>query len=105
MTRLTIDELEVLTPDQLWELLIAEVKKNSPDVQFIQDLIAVGCPIDARDDQDHTALHWAAWREEIEVVKFLVSRGADLEVGNYRGRTAWDIADNRTKDLCPELKP
>ena len=41
----------------------------------------------AIDTQGHTALHWAAAMGEIDVVKDLIRRGADLEVRNIRGET------------------
>ena len=39
------------------------------------------------DSQRHTALHWAAAMGEIEIVKDLIIRGADIEARNIRGET------------------
>lgn len=39
------------------------------------------------DTQGHTALHWAAAMGEIEIVKDLLRRGADVEARNIRGET------------------
>ncbi len=85
MDRLTIDDLEMLNPVELGELLLTEVRKESPDVQFIQDLIAVGCPIDARDNNDRTVLHLAARYGHLEVVKFLLSRGMNVDMESDMG--------------------
>ncbi len=93
-SRMSIDELEMLNPDQLGELLHAEVQKHPPDVKYIQDLIAVGCPIDYKNSLNWTVLHIACMDDDIKLVRFLVSLGADVNVGNKKGYTplhcAWD---------------
>ncbi len=76
----TIDELEILTPDELVELLISEIREASPDFQYILNIITVGCPIDARDEYGNTPLHWSAVYGEVESVKFLLSNGADIHI-------------------------
>ncbi len=88
MNKLTIDELEILTPDELGWLLLAEVKNDSRDVQFIQDLLDVGCPIDFPDSSGWTALHLAARYGNHEVVKLLISNGVDIHVRNING---WNL--------------
>ncbi len=95
MTRLSIDELETLTPDQLGRLLCDEIQKASPDVMCIQDLLTVGCPINYRDREGWTALHHATRWGSLEVVKFLISKGAELDVRDNWGQTALHVA---TKD-------
>ncbi len=88
MTRLTIYDLEMLNPFELGELLHAEVRMSSPDVQFIQDLLIVGCPIDAKDSAGWTALHYAACDGHLDVVKFLISIGSDVNARNKWGNRA-----------------
>ncbi len=105
MTRPTIDYLETLTPDQLGRLLILEVRKLSPSIAHIRDLLDVGCPIDARANMDWTALHWAAYMGHLGVARFLISRGADIEARDIDGRTAWDLAPEEIREAIPELNP
>ncbi len=105
MSRLTIDELETLTPDLLGELLRDDIQKASPDVQVIQDLLTVGCPINYRDREGWTALHHSAGYGHLEIVKYLISSGADIYVKTRRGYTPYDIASWETKLSCPELRP
>ena len=105
MSKLTIDELEVLTPDELGGLLRGEILRVSPDLGYIKDIIDVGYPIDARDHSGLTVLHFAVWRWHPEVVKFLISLGADIHIGDHGGLTAWDHAVKMMKESCPELEP
>ncbi len=107
MTRPTIDELEIMTPSELWELLIYEVYKNSSNFQFIQDLITCGCPLDIRDLKGRTPLHWAVifGHFHLEVAKLLVSKGADIHIRDEYGNTAWDCASNKTRKAIPGLEP
>ncbi len=88
MTRKTIDDLEMLNPYELGEILHDEVREDSPDFQYIKDLIVVGCPVDPRDYKDRTPFHWAAWYEHLEVVEFLLSKGADINARDFAGWTA-----------------
>ncbi len=88
----SLDELEMLNPDELGKLLVAEVENNAPNVQYMQDLLDVGCPIDGRDAWSRTALHYAAIGNvnldgKLEIVKFLVSKGADVNARDRNGCT------------------
>src|SRR5262245_65489553 len=47
----------------------------------------------AVNDADFTALHGAAFRGLNEVIKILVDRGAKINARDYRGRTAYRIAE------------
>ncbi len=99
MNRLTIDELEMLNPTELGELLLYEVCKDSPDVQYIQDLLDVGCPIDIKNQFSYTAFHYAIGKQHFELAKYLLSKGADINARDNWGKTAlheitrwsWDI--------------
>jgi ankyrin repeat protein len=41
---------------------------------------------------DNTALHWASMRGHVEIVKFLVARGADKGLRNKQDKVAIDLA-------------
>jgi hypothetical protein len=56
-------------------------------------LLDAGADINAVNEADFTALHGAAFRGLNEVIKILVDRGANLNARDYRGRTAYRIAE------------
>lgn len=59
------------------------------------------------DDQGHTALHWAASMGDIEIVRFLIDRGATLSARNQRGETplirAVLFTNNYEKQTMPTI--
>ncbi len=104
MSKPTTYDLEMLTPDELGILLIHEIWEISPDFQYIQDLLDVGCPLN-RPFIFWIPLHCAAHLNKIEMVKFLISKGADVNAKDKCGNTAFDHADKRLKKKYPELRP
>ncbi len=44
-----------------------------------------------------TALHWAALRSEIQIVRFLLAQGADRQARNNDGETALQVAERAGK--------
>jgi hypothetical protein len=58
------------------------------DLAQVQAQLAAGAPLDGRDDQGRTALHWAVVAGDGEVVASLLAAGADVELTDASGRTA-----------------
>jgi Ankyrin repeats (many copies) len=56
-------------------------------------LLDRGADINAVNEADFTALHGAAMRGLNEVIKILVDRGANINARDYRGRTAYRMAE------------
>src|ERR1700716_2974327 len=59
----------------------------------VQYLLEIGADVNARDIYNYTALHGAAYRGDNEMVKFLVEKGARLDVRSKRGQTVTDMAN------------
>jgi ankyrin repeat protein len=56
-------------------------------------LLDKGAAINVVNEADFTALHGAAMRGLNEVIKILVDRGANINARDYRGRTAYRLAE------------
>lgn len=56
-------------------------------------LLEAGADINAVNEADFTALHGAAFRGLNEVIEYLVEQGADIDAPDFRGRTAYRMAE------------
>jgi ankyrin repeat protein len=65
---------------------------------LIEDLHA---DVNARDHEGNTALHNAASRGDVEMIKYLVSKGADVKVTNRFGQTTADMANGPVQRIQP----
>ena len=59
----------------------------------VRVLLDAGADINAVNEADFTALHGAAFRGLNEVITYLVERGADIDARDFRGRTAYRMAE------------
>ena len=67
---------------------------RSPSAEeAVRVLLEAGADIDAVNEADFTALHGAAFRGLNEVVEYLVAKGADIDARDFRGRTAYRMAE------------
>src|SRR5207244_12349512 len=55
----------------------------------------------ARDHEGNTALHNAAARGDNEMIKYLVSKGADAKIVNRAGQTTVDMANGPVQRISP----
>ena len=61
--------------------------------QAVRVLLAAGADINAVNEADFTALHGAAMSGLNEVIEYLVAEGADIDARDFRGRTAFRMAE------------
>jgi ankyrin repeat protein len=61
--------------------------------EAVKILVEAGADVNATNEADFTALHGAAFRGLNEVVEYLVAHGANINARDYRGRTAFRIAE------------
>ena len=54
---------------------------------MVRFLVENGADVNARDEDDQTALHEAAHKGHIDVVRFLVENGADVNARNKYDQT------------------
>ena len=62
-----------------------------PSVKYLVD--ELGLDVNARDFQGYTALHHAASRGDVEMILYLVEKGADVTVVSREGQTTADMAN------------
>jgi ankyrin repeat protein len=68
--------------------------RRSPTAEeAVKILLDAGADIDAVNEADFTALHGAAFRGLNEVIQILVDRGTDINARDFKGRTAYRIAE------------
>ena len=56
-------------------------------------LVEAGADVNAVNEADFTALHGAAFKGLNEVIEYLVAQGADIDAQDFRGRTAFRMAE------------
>ncbi|MFN8059726.1 MAG: ankyrin repeat domain-containing protein [Vicinamibacterales bacterium] len=68
-------------------------------VQYLVDVL--GADVNARDHEGNTAIHHAASRGDTEMIKYLVSKGADVMAVNREGQTTVDMANGAVQRVQP----
>src|SRR4051794_8922962 len=72
----------------LWRLA------ETGDLRRLEDLLARGVDVNARNQEGATALMMAAYQGQLEVVRALTDHGADLNATDFDGDTAVMLADH-----------
>ena len=62
---------------------------------------ALGADVNARDHEGNTAIHHAASRGDTEMIRYLVSKGADVKAVNREGQTTIDMANGPVQRVQP----
>ncbi len=66
---------------------------SPPTEEAVRVLVKAGADVNAVNHGDFTALHGATFRGLNEVIQYLVEQGADIDARDYRGRTAYRMAE------------
>jgi ankyrin repeat protein len=61
----------------------------------------LGADVNAFDHEGNTALHHAAARGDVEMIQYLVSKGADVKTVTREGRTTADMANGPVQRIQP----
>ncbi|MEZ5420989.1 MAG: ankyrin repeat domain-containing protein, partial [Vicinamibacterales bacterium] len=70
-----------------------------PAVKFLVE--ELGADVNARDHNGYTPLHHAAARGDVALIKYLVSRGADVTAVGRTGQTTVDMANGPVQRVQP----
>jgi len=68
-------------------------------VKYLVD--ELGADVNARDHEGNTAVHHAASRGDTEMVRYLVTKGADVTAVNREGQTTVDMANGPVQRVQP----
>jgi hypothetical protein len=69
------------------------------NVEYIRSAVRTPALLDARDRFGQTAVHWAAYRGQLQVLQLLVEAGGSLSLRDNDGRVAlhWAVRKDRTR--------
>jgi uncharacterized protein len=70
-----------------------------PAVRYLVE--ELGADVNAVDHEGNTALHHAAARGDVEMIKYLVSKGANVKAVNREGQTTADMANGPVQRTQP----
>lgn len=90
--RKSIDELTFMFPKELGELLLMEINKLYPNIEYIKDIIKAGANLNVLDNKDKSSLWWAISIDNNEVAKLLIEAGADVNLGDALNVTPLQLA-------------
>jgi ankyrin repeat protein len=80
--------------------------RRSPSAEeAVTVLLDTGADIHAVNEADFTALHGAAFRGLNEVIQILVDRGANINARDFRGRTAYRLAEGSKQSFQFQAYP
>jgi len=85
--------------------LLKRGRRSVSAEQAVTVLLDAGADINAVNEADFTALHGAAFRGLNEVIKILVDRGADKNARDFRGRTAYRMAEGSKQSFQFQAYP
>src|SRR6476646_2524961 len=73
--------------------------------QAVAILVEAGADVNAVNEADFTALHGAAFRGLDEVIEMLVKHGANINARDFRGRTAFRLAEGSKQSFQFQAYP
>lgn len=65
------------------------------DIRSVKKGIKSGISVDLRNDKDQTLLHYAIMYRQVEIAKFLIFSGANLDLSDNRGNLVIDLIKDR----------
>ena len=85
--------------------LMPRGRPSPPAEMAVRTLVDAGADVNAVNNGDFTALHGATFRGLNEVIQYLVEQGADIDARDYRGRTAYRMAEGAKQSFQYQAFP
>lgn len=100
-------DIESRDKSEFTPLLLATVgiHNKSMDIVIFKLLLAAGANLEARSNNGCTTLHYAAWNDKAEVVRYLLNIGYPKDVLDEHNATPWNYAKPTIKAEFPQLNP
>lgn len=98
------------------QLVHNAVYRESDTIKVMKGLIDRGAPFNSlmyQDDQAsrhmfpfmvETPLHAAVALKRGDIIRYLVSKGADANIKNFKGQTVMQCADEHTREIIEEIQ-
>ncbi len=68
-------------------------------IETVEFLIKQGCEVNSQDAKGDTALHYACYMENVDLIRALLTHGADPNAKNHDGISSVDSADDNEEIL------
>jgi ankyrin repeat protein len=65
------------------------------NIEAVQQHLASGTDVNAKDNRGRTPLLWAAFTDRMEIAELLIAKGADVNAKSKEGKTPLDRAINK----------
>ena len=85
--------------------LMPRGRPSPPAEAAVRVLVEAGADVNAVNNGDFTALHGATFRGLNEVIQYLVVQGTDIDARDYRGRTAYRMAEGAKQSFQYQAFP
>jgi ankyrin repeat protein len=100
-------ELMIMFPNKKAEMIVGEIYKDEPNLNLINDLIALGANANWQngDNYNYTPLHLAVREGSVEIARMLIDAGADLDMEDTWGNKTplHDAAQNGSVEIARML--
>jgi ankyrin repeat protein len=90
-------DLFTMTSTEVEELFFGELRSKTPHIEKIKVILESGLVdvnIKSKDEYGWTPLDWACERDNLEIAKLLIDRGADVDAKDMYERTPLHFASN-----------
>ncbi len=87
MTRLTIDDLEILTPDEIGQILYNVIRHRPMDIEYVMDCINFGACLELLNEENRTPIFYAIMNDLFWLTDVLIQHNCNINAIDYYRQT------------------